>query len=103
MSNSFIFVSESGHVAFKINMKEVKTNIQGNTLNVHTLLTTWVGLKGQLLKLCTYKCIFIKLSTKTYSADKEKILFSPRSAAIFGISRYCNAKFRGFLQETPRK
>ena len=47
----FFFVSESGHVACKINVKEVKTNIQGNTLNVHTLLSTWVGLKGQLLKL----------------------------------------------------
>ena len=54
----FFFVSENGHVACKINVKEVKTNMQGNTLNVHTLLTTWVGLKGQLLKLCTCKCIF---------------------------------------------
>ena len=42
------FVTESGHVACKINVKEVKTNIQieGNTLNLHTHLTTWVGLKG---------------------------------------------------------
>ena len=41
--------------------------MQGNTLNLHTPLTSGVGLKGQILKLCRYKCIsFMKLSTKTY-------------------------------------
>ena len=40
--------------------------MQGNTLNLHTPLTSGVGFKGQILKLCRYKYIFIKLSTKTY-------------------------------------
>ena len=40
--------------------------MQGNTLNLHTLLTFGVGLKGQILKLCRSKYIFITLSTKTY-------------------------------------
>ena len=42
--------------------------MQGNTLNLHTTLTSGVGLKGQILKLCRCKNIFffIKLSTKTY-------------------------------------
>ena len=43
--------------------------MQGNTLNLHTPLTSGVGLKGQILKLCRCKYIFffiIKLSTKTY-------------------------------------
>ena len=41
--------------------------MQGNTLNFHRRLTSGVGLKGQILKLCRCKYIFfIKLSTKTY-------------------------------------
>ena len=40
--------------------------MQGNTLNLHTLLTSEVGFKGQILKLCRCKYIFIELSTKTY-------------------------------------
>ena len=42
--------------------------MQGNLLNLHTPLTSGVGLKGQILKLCRCKYFFflIKLSTKTY-------------------------------------
>ena len=40
--------------------------MQGNTLNLHTPLTSGVGFKGQILTLCRCKYIFIKLSTKTY-------------------------------------
>ena len=40
--------------------------MQGNTLNLHTILTFGVGLKGQILKLCRSKYIFITLSTKIY-------------------------------------
>ena len=40
--------------------------MQGNTLNLHTPLTSVVGFKGQILKLCRCKYIFIKLSTKAY-------------------------------------
>ena len=40
--------------------------MQGNTLNLHTPLTSGVGFKGQILKPCRYKFFFIKLSTKTY-------------------------------------
>ena len=41
--------------------------MQGNTLNLHTPLTSGVVFKGQILKLCRYMYIlFIKLSTKTY-------------------------------------
>ena len=41
--------------------------MQGNTLNLHTPLTSGVGFKGQILKLCRCKYFcFIKLSTKTY-------------------------------------
>ena len=41
--------------------------MQGNTLNLHTPLTSEVELKGQLLKLCRCKyTLFIKQSTKTY-------------------------------------
>ena len=41
--------------------------MQGNTLNIHTPLTSGVGLKGQLLKLCRFTYIFfIKISTETY-------------------------------------
>ena len=38
----------------------------GNTLNLHTILTSKVGFKGQILKLCRCKYFFIELSTKTY-------------------------------------
>ena len=41
--------------------------MQGNTLNLHTILTSEVGFRGQILKLCRCKHIFfIELSTKTY-------------------------------------
>ena len=41
--------------------------MQGNTLNLHTILTSEVGFKGQILKLCRCKYIlFIELSAKTY-------------------------------------
>ena len=41
--------------------------MQGNTLNLHTPLTSGVGFKGQILKLSRCKYIFfIKLSTKIY-------------------------------------
>ena len=40
--------------------------MQGNTLNLHTILTSEVGFKGQILKLCRCKYFFIELSTKTY-------------------------------------
>ena len=40
---------------------------QGNTLNLHTILTSEVRFKGQMMKLCRCKYIFfIELSTKTY-------------------------------------
>ena len=42
--------------------------MQGNTLSLHTPLISGVGFKGQVLKLCRFKYIFIKLSTKTYLA-----------------------------------
>ena len=38
--------------------------MQGNTLNLHTPLTSGVGCKGQILKLCRCNFFFIKLSTK---------------------------------------
>ena len=41
--------------------------MQGNTLNLNTILTSEVGFKGQILKLCRCKYIFfIELSIKTY-------------------------------------
>ena len=40
--------------------------MQGNTLNSHTILTSEVGFKGQILKLCGCMYIFHLLSTKTY-------------------------------------
>ena len=39
--------------------------MKGNTLNLLTPLSSGVGFKGQILKLCRCKDIFIKLSTKT--------------------------------------
>ena len=62
----FLF-SKSGHVAYQIKLEEMLTYMQGNTLNLHTPLTSGVGLKGQMLKLCRFKYIFfIKLGIKTY-------------------------------------
>ena len=52
------FVSISGHVAYQIKVEEVYTYMQGNTLNLHTTLTSGVGFKGQILKLCRCKYIF---------------------------------------------
>ena len=40
--------------------------MQGNTSNLHTILTSEVGFKGQILKLCRCSIFFIELSTKTY-------------------------------------
>ena len=40
--------------------------MQGNTWNLHTILTSEVGFKSQILKLCRCKYFFIELSTKTY-------------------------------------
>ena len=48
----------SGHVAYQSKVEEVRTYMQGNTLNLPTILTSEVGFKGQILKLCRYKYIF---------------------------------------------
>ena len=40
--------------------------MQGNTLNLHTPLTSGVGLKGQILNCVDASIFFFKLSTKTY-------------------------------------
>ena len=40
--------------------------MQGNTLNLHTPLTSGVGFKGQILNCADVSIFFIKLSTKTY-------------------------------------
>ena len=40
--------------------------MQGNTLNLHTLLSSGVGFKGHILKLCRCKYIFIEMNTKAY-------------------------------------
>ena len=52
------FFSKSGPVAYQIKVEEVKTYMQGNSLNLHTPLTSGVGFKGQILKLCRCKYIF---------------------------------------------
>ena len=62
----FFFFFKIGHVAYQSKVEEVWTYMQGNTLNFHTILTSEVGFKGQILKLCRCKYIFIELSTKTY-------------------------------------
>ena len=41
--------SESGHLAYQIEGKEVKTNMQVKTLTLHTPLSSGIGLKGQIL------------------------------------------------------
>ena len=53
----FLFFSKSGHVAYQSKV-EVYTYMQGNTLNLHTILTSEVWFKGQILKLCRCKYIF---------------------------------------------
>ena len=40
--------------------------MQGNTLNLHTILISEVRFKGQILKLCRCKYIFIEISTTAY-------------------------------------
>ena len=45
----FLF-SKSGHVAYQIKVEVVLTYMQGNTLNLHTPLTSCVGFKDQILK-----------------------------------------------------
>ena len=40
--------------------------MQGNTLNLHTPLTSGVGFKGQILNCADVSIFCIKLSTKTY-------------------------------------
>ena len=40
--------------------------MQGNTLNLHTILTSEVGFKGQKLYCADVSIFFIELSTKTY-------------------------------------
>ena len=42
--------SEYGHVAYQIEGKEVQTNIEANSLTLHTPLTSWSGW-SQILKL----------------------------------------------------
>ena len=54
----FVFFSESSHVAYQIVVEEVYAYMQGNTLNLHTPLTSGVGFKGQILKLCRCKYTF---------------------------------------------
>ena len=48
-SKGLFFFSENGHIAYQIKVKEVLTNMQGNTLSLHTPLTSGVELKGKLL------------------------------------------------------
>ena len=59
VKSSFFFFFKSGHVAYQIKVEEVWTYMQGNTLNLHTPLTFGVGFKGQILKLCRCKYIFL--------------------------------------------
>ena len=40
--------------------------MQGNTLNLHTILTSEVGFKGQILNCADVSIFFNELSTKTY-------------------------------------
>ena len=55
VKRSFFFFSKINHVAYQIKVEEEVTYMQGNTLNLHTPLTSWVGFKGQILKLCICK------------------------------------------------
>ena len=43
--------------------------MQGNTLNLHRPLTSRVGLKGQILKLCRCKYIFFYLTGVCYDLN----------------------------------
>ena len=43
----FLFFSKSGHVAYQIKVEEMYTYMQGNTLNLHTPLTSGVRFKGR--------------------------------------------------------
>ena len=52
VKRSFFFFYKSGHVAYQIKVEEVLTYMQGSTLNLQTPLTSGVGFKGQILKLC---------------------------------------------------
>ena len=54
----FVFFSKSGHVAYQIKLEKNVDLMQGNTLNLHTPLTSAVGFKGQILKLCRCKYTF---------------------------------------------
>ena len=54
----FLFFCKSGHVAYQSKVEVVYTYMQGNTLNLHTILTSEVGFRGQILKLCRCKYIF---------------------------------------------
>ena len=67
--------------------------MQGNTLNLHTPLTSGVGLKGQILKLCRFKYIlFIKQSTKAYLTGVCYYLNDQKSLkAVFLIAIFCQA------------
>ena len=65
-SNS-LFFSESGYVAYQIKVKEVQSNMQCNTLNLHTSLDSGVGFERSDIEIVQIKIFFIiiKLSTKT--------------------------------------
>ena len=54
----FLFFSKSGNVAYQSKVEEVELYMQGNALNLHTILTSEVGFKGQILKFCRCKYIF---------------------------------------------
>ena len=61
----FLFFSKSGHVAYQSKVGKKCRPTCKVTLNLHTILTSEVGFKGQILKLCRCKYIyifFIKLS-----------------------------------------
>ena len=49
---SFFFFSESYNIAFKIKGKEVQTNMQAETLILHTPLTSGIGFERSDIQLC---------------------------------------------------
>ena len=53
-SNGQKIFSESGNVAYQIEVEELETIMQGNTLTLHTPHASGVGLKGPLLKLGSF-------------------------------------------------
>ena len=92
--------------------------MQGNTLNLHTPLTSWVRLKDQILKLCRFNFFFfiiIKTLKHTLQAfvmtwmipkwtsglDKWDLCFviymflsnNPSSGDIFSLNLSCFSKF----------